>query len=155
MDHGIGFIRRPYNSRGISGYLIPYSPSNIFKQWKIYVKFGLHFFLSVILTQNCDRNNGQHIELYNHFTLDVKKWRKEYLDVDSIIISGCRGMCDINTFFDFSKSDSLVIIHPKGSFSHKTRASEKGLLFPVSCKLIKPGGNTWRGKIEVFVLQIL
>lgn len=88
---------------------------------------------------------------YEHFKLDVKKWRKEYLPLDSIKVFGCRANCDSSKKFNFFTNDSLSIQFPKITLNNKTRASQIGQLFPESCKLTKPVGNVWSGKIELFV----
>lgn len=86
-----------------------------------------------------------------YFAVDVNKWRDEFINADSISIQGCPGDCSY--YFDFSKNSQLEVTYGALRFNYETRASQIGVLFPESSKLTRPGGNTWRGKIEVFASE--
>ena len=82
-------------------------------------------------------------------TVDVKSWREEVLELDSMTF--VLGDDSLNNFqFDFETNPNLTINYPDLVLSGETTIGEFADRYPESSKLNRPSGYLWRGVVKVF-----
>ena len=120
----------------------------------VFVMIIISFFWGICVQNNRRENTETTFDCSKctqSLSVDVKAWRNEYMNLESLEILANTSKEDGEYYFDFVRNPNLTISHPEIIFSANTFAAEVAKLFPESAKLNKPAGNAWKGIIEVFV----